>query len=868
MVEQKLNEQLDRVAQRAHRLRLSRGLSICWLVAALAGAGILLAAPEFGDAIRFAFAGLVSSALAAALVVMMFTRRQDDARLQAARAIELTYPELDDRLLAASEQQPSVDTARFSFLQQQVIGEALQHAADADWRRAVPSRTLFRASMLHLLTLCLFASVCGLLYEYSPPVKLPTTMIGNPKTDTAQTVDYGITVEPGDASVERGTSLLVLARFAKQMPASVALVIHGSSHASADESDLTDESVAAGEADAVDPPGETGRRRIPLTKSLDDPVFGGRIARIDRDVTYHIEFDSQRSQGFQITTFDFPQLVRADATVTFPEYTGTPEASIKDTQQVSLVTGSKLTWKCMINKPIKSARLIADDESSIVLKPPGERHDIFLAEFTPKHSMTYRLELLDGEDRKNKYPPEFQIDVLPNRPPDLKLAFPARDLRVSPIEEVPVEATAWDDFGIKEFGLVFTLAEKPPRKVVLGQDAAAKEEHKIAHLLSFEELNAEPNQLVSYYFFADDFGPDGKIRHTFSDMYFAEVRHFEEIFREGPQMPSGAGKQQAGGGKNAKKAEELAKSQKEIINATWKIIRREISKTPTPEFKADTELLTKSQQAILDKVRQLEAKLTDAKSKSLVTAVVTHMTKAAETLAEASGKNQIAPLTPALAAEQAAYQALLKLRAREHKVSKSQKSGGGKGASGNRSQQQLQQLELSNKKNRYESQQSASKQQAKPANREQLQVLNRLRELSQRQNDMNQKLKEAEHALRNAKTEQEKEELQRQLKRLRDEQQQLLRDLDKVRNRMDRPENQRQMADSRKQLDQTRDKVRQASEALKQGQLSKALNSGTRAERELQQLRDDFRKKTAGQFGDAMQNLREQARELAERQNN
>ena len=60
--------------------------------------------------------------------------------------------------------------------------------------------------------------------------------------------------------------------------------------------------------------------------------------------------------------------------------------------------------------------------------------------------------------------------------------------------------------------------------------------------------------------------------------------------------------------------------------------------------------------------------------------------------------------------------------------------------------------------------------------------------------------------------------------------------------------------------------MRKASEALEEGKLSQALNEGTRAERELEKLRDEVRQKAAGQFGEAMKDLRQQAREIGERQ--
>jgi len=274
-----------------------------------------------------------------------------------------------------------------------------------------------------------------------------------------------------------------------------------------------------------------------------------------------------------------------------------------------------------------------------------------------------------------------------------------------------------------------------------------------------------------------------------------------------------------------------------------------------------------SQASALELLDELKKKVKDPKSKVFIDEAGQAMQTAIDELTLAHAESTASTLLTALTAEQSAYQSLLRLRAREHNVVKGQKSGGGKSGGSSRSQQQLQQLELTKKENRYETQKQAQQKNATSANREQLQVLNRLKELARRQNDINQKLKDLENELRQAKSDQDKEEIRRRLKRLREEQQDLLKDVDELRQRMDRPENQSEMTKNRQQLDQTRQKIQQTTEALKKGQISKALSSGTKAQRELDKLKEDFRRKSAGQFDQAMKDLKKQTDELSAKQN-
>ena len=127
-------------------------------------------------------------------------------------------------------------------------------------------------------------------------------------------------------------------------------------------------------------------------------------------------------------------------------------------------------------------------------------------------------------------------------------------------------------------------------------------------------MKAEPDDLLSYHFWAEDFAADGSVRRTESDMYFAEVRPFEEIFRQGEQPPGGQQQQQQNQSPNAMQAQQLAQLQKEIINATWKVIRREIGSKLTEPFASDVEQIQLSQASALEQATALAEKLQDPQS--------------------------------------------------------------------------------------------------------------------------------------------------------------------------------------------------------------------------------------------------------------
>ena len=871
MIQDRLWLEVERVADRYHRLRFWRVLAVGWVIAAvivllLSAVGVVTSRDP---SVLLPVLGSVATVLVVLCAWAVHTTKPGPEWV--ARQIEAEFPELGSCLLAAIEQQPALADGRFGFLQESVIRQALVHAACHPWTQVVPTRRLAWAVATQSATLALFVLALS-----NAPVGVARTLIAlSPEgpQPVANASEFSVEVEPGTTEIEKGTSLLVLARITGQVPADATLVMQP----------------AAGEP-----------TQLEMTRSLEDPVFGGRIAAVTESFDYRIEFGGRTSPTFRVTVFEYPRLERADARLVYPSYTGLEQRVIQDVRTISVVEGTQVTLICKLNKPVKSARFVdrspvaprqesrtsadaasakdaekksdVDGESGLRL---AERDAYYEATLTATKSRRLRLELIDESDRRNVEQADITINVVPNQPPTLKLVQPAKDTEVSPLEELDVKATAWDDFGVKRMGISFAMAGKSAVDVVLGENAAAKQKHELANAIKFEELDAEPDQLLSYFFWAEDFGPDGQLRRTSSDMYFAEVRHFEEIFRQGQQQPGGQQQQQQQQQNSpaGQQAQQLAQSQKDVINATWKLIRREIGSKPTEPFAEDVEQIAQAQSALLEKAEALGEKLNDEESQTHLAAVLEAMQQAIKQLTAAHDQPSAASLPPALVAEQSAYQALLKLRAREHEIVRQQQQQQQASSSQNQSQsrseqqrQQMQQLDLKKEENRYESQRQAQAQQESPEDRETKQVLNRLRELARRQNDLNERLKDLQSALQEAQTAERKEEIRQQLKRLQDEQKQVLRDTDELQARMESPENQERMSEERQQLEQARDQVQRASEALEKEQVTQAAASGTRAEKEFEELRNEFRRRASNRFNEEMREMRDSARELDQEQ--
>ena len=536
MIPPELLARLEPVARRHRRLQLRRELALCYGLAAIAGLGLigLHGLTGFWSTALVRLLGV--AAFASAIVIWWRWRKQPDDWHWVAHEIEARHPELNSLLLAAIEQQPQPD-GRLNFLQQRVVTQALDHSKQKRWTEGVTGGQLVRAQAVQLVTLaCLLVVLFGMRSSAE-------------KAAVQKAIEaVGVQITPGDTTLEKGQSLIIFARFAGTLPTGVDLVLAGT---------------------------PDGGRTQPLVKSLDDPVFGGSVSEVQSDFTYRIEYAGQRSRDFKVKVFEHPKLERADADLAYPAYTGLPARRIENTKRITAVEGTKLELAFQLNKPVVRAQLVAKDQTTIALDIATNKPAASLKDFTIEESKSYDLQLVDADGRTNKVPAHFVFEALKNRLPELKLTAPRGDQRVSAIEEITFSGEAWDDFGLRAYGLGFMVGGGEAKFVQLGDDAKAGEKRAYSHLLALEALRLQPDELIAWFIWADDTGPDGEVRRTASDMYFAEVRPFEEIFREAQggdqqqQQQQGQQGQQQGG-----QGERLADLQKQIIAATWKLQRQ------------------------------------------------------------------------------------------------------------------------------------------------------------------------------------------------------------------------------------------------------------------------------------------------------
>lgn len=859
----RLIEELGFVGRRIRKATQLTVLAAIWLVFFITAWCLSLGYPLFGLSPALSSLIFLGVSLVMSILFCVISRNWfSDLRWLASR-VESRYPELDSRLLTSLDQFDGQEPVQVGFLQHMVVMQTIGHSARNRWDLVVSPSKLVFSQLAAVLAFGLMLIGSIMIANGRPTPQKAIVAI----PDQQQNVVAGesaiielLSVEPGNTEVEKGTALTVLAKFKSAIP---------------EKAELIFEFVGSTEQ-------ETGPNihRISMSPSFDDPVFAGQIEGVRKPLTYWVEYEDKSSERYYANVFEYPELKQLDFTLDFPEYTGLPDKTINDGRRVSALKGTKVQVVARLNKTVDSCQLVpmdSDSESGDFANEGNQPIDFvpdpnggaeYRAELIVQKTVRYQLKLIDSSGRSNKIPPEVQINALDNNPPKIKITSPARDVEVSPLEELGTAAKVSDDYGVSRTGVSFSLAGTEIKEVVLLEKLIAKKEHDISHQLNFEEMDVSPRQMVSYFFWAEDLVEDGKSRRVMSDMFFAEVRDFDKIFRQGQSQNQQQRQQQQQQQSQQQQQQnaELRQLQKEIINATWKLIRRETDESPSDLFDRDVGVIQESQQSAIELVDRAVQQQNRPEAAALGTQIKTAMNDVILTLQTARSENSVVPLVDAVTKEQLVYQLILKMGANESQVQQQQQSSSSSSSSGqSRSQQQLQQLQLSNDRNRYEQENQANQQQEQQ-NSEVRQALNRLKELAQRQEDINKQLEQLQTALEEAKTEEEKEEIERRLKRLREQQEELLRDLDELKEQAETNSDNELMQKANEELEKARENVRRSSEALKNNEVSQAAAAGNRAQQQFEDLRDEFRKNNANQFSDDMKAMSEQASELKTKQ--
>ncbi len=436
---QPILKKLRAIVWRVRRLLLVRGIFATLAVALICLLSIMAIDATMvilSSAVRWALSlgGVVITVLAGWwFLVRPLSRKLSLTHV--ARIIEIRHPELQERISTAVELMSSDDPEEIKGSQELI--QAVVDGAVIDVEKINP-RHEFKAGraakFVGIAAACLAVLAAVLLIFPTHGLTLLKRAVA-PFLDIGNAYAQTMVISPGDAQIAEGGEITI-------------------------EMTIAHDKIKRAELRRRLPDGRDSVERMTLMGKTEDGKqrFSMTFPNVEESFAYRVRAGSAVSEYYDITAVPPPSIESLQIRYDYPEYTGLEPVELTDppSREIRALAHTRVTVTAQTNKPISQASITLNDD-----KPLG-RTEISVQQITtvfsmsPRTSGTWRLDLADADDLTNTKEPH-SIVTLPDKSPVVRITNPQdRELRLKPIEVLPMQYEISEDFGFSEIAIVIT----------------------------------------------------------------------------------------------------------------------------------------------------------------------------------------------------------------------------------------------------------------------------------------------------------------------------------------------------------------------------------------------------------------------------
>jgi len=489
-------ELTDKIQEVRRRLRIFHGLrGFAMLVAVAIGFAwvslLLDAFLHLNSYVRWAMliigVGGVATAAAVWFLFPLFRPIWDE---EIALLIEVTYPTLKDRLISTLQLKRS--ELPEGILGSQELINALEHqTAGMLYPMDVSQAVRFHQLRRLLLLASALVALMGALQLVRPDA-LATwwTRFWDPYSDITWT-NTKLDLEPKKAIVPQGESFTVKA-LAYQNGGPVDQVTLFTQH--------------------------TGERWTPLNMSKsEDRYFTYTFPEVHRGFRYYAQAGDAKTHPYEVQVVPRPAIMGVTVDYTYPAYTRKEAKQDKGDGVIEALKGTQVRLVVRASTDLKGGHMEFNIGGHKKILPLEVKGNEGLARFPVEGSGSYAITVISNANLANREPFERPIHAMDDLPPIVAIPVPGQELKCTPNAEIPLLATASDDYGIVERGSLKAVkeSEEPSQPVVSPltwippdrQRPHFTEAHAVLSLVQFANLN--PGDAVKYWAEARDNNPSG-----------------------------------------------------------------------------------------------------------------------------------------------------------------------------------------------------------------------------------------------------------------------------------------------------------------------------------------------------------------------
>jgi hypothetical protein len=318
------------------------------------------------------------------------------------------------------------------------------------------------------------------------------------------------------------------------------------------------------------------------------------FAGLPENVEYYVAAGAAQSKHYTFRVVDLPAVKQIQVTYHYPKWTGLQTVSEEHGGDLRALEGTDAELTVTMTSPLKDGMIVLDGGQP--LKLAGGEGNRYTGTIRMDKDGAYHVAAMD-EGQQVRLSEDYFISTSKANPPMVAIDRPTGDYRASPIEEVTVGVKAGADFGLTHVSLHYSVNGGPEQTVNILKQPGAKDAGGTT-TLNLEDYKLAPGDVVSLYAIAKDAHAETK-----TDIGFIQVDPFEREFSQSQQSGGGG----AGGGGGQQGQTDIARREKELIEATWK---QQNDKTANADKAAATgKLLAEAQMKLKEQAIALDMRM-------------------------------------------------------------------------------------------------------------------------------------------------------------------------------------------------------------------------------------------------------------------
>jgi hypothetical protein len=256
----------------------------------------------------------------------------------------------------------------------------------------------------------------------------------------------------------------------------------------------------------------------------------GRLARVDRDLTYFVALGDESTRLFRISVYEEPRITGGLVELDYPEHTRLGrEIMPRGVWDFSAPYGTRLRMALASNCSPDSAwvEIRAEEETTRLALAPVR--DSLMAEITLRRDFDYVMDLAaSGRAEPRPHGPHL-VGVIPDEAPYVRIESPGIDLLLEADMTVPLSVMALDDYGISSMHLHYA---SPAETSSVALPFRGRAQARGDYMWEIGDLDVFPGDAVAYYVEVADNDALTGPKYARTETFIARVPTMYDLYRD------------------------------------------------------------------------------------------------------------------------------------------------------------------------------------------------------------------------------------------------------------------------------------------------------------------------------------------------